>query len=113
MTHKRAPIRQCSSLSPAVVFPESTEGERRHGKRCKARWQLHLRCPGEVRAVVAHELGHVWMFTHHPYLPTEMLANEVALRVVDRQVLEQVYEKVWKRIGTIGTLEYLPEQKSK
>ena len=22
----------------------------------------------ELRAVVAHELGHVWIFTHHPYL---------------------------------------------
>jgi hypothetical protein len=49
----------------------------------------------ELRAVVAHELGHVWIFTHHPYLQTEQLANKVALRVVPRESLERVYTKVW------------------
>ena len=49
----------------------------------------------ELRAVVAHELGHVWIFTHHPYLQTEQLANKVALRVVPRESLERVYAKVW------------------
>src|SRR5262245_10420741 len=38
----------------------------------------------ELRAALAHELGHVWIFSHHPYLQTEALANEVALRVVQR-----------------------------
>jgi hypothetical protein len=66
----------------------------------------------EVQAVVAHELGHVWIFTHHPYLQTELLANEVALRLVSRDVLERVYEKVWNRTGTKGTLQYLPERPS-
>src|SRR6185503_14647837 len=28
----------------------------------------------ELRAAVAHELGHVWVFTHHPFLQTEQLA---------------------------------------
>src|SRR3989442_1528329 len=32
----------------------------------------------ELRAAVAHELGHVWIFTHFPYLQTEELANDVA-----------------------------------
>lgn len=58
----------------------------------------------EVRAVVAHELGHVWIFTHHPYLQTEALANQVALRAVSRESLERVYEKVWARGGSKGTL---------
>ncbi len=49
----------------------------------------------ELRAVVAHELGHVWIFTHHPYLQTEQLANKVALRVVPRESLKRVYAKVW------------------
>jgi hypothetical protein len=49
----------------------------------------------ELRAVVAHELGHVWIFTHHPYLQTEQLANKIALRVVTRQTLDRVYDKVW------------------
>jgi hypothetical protein len=47
-------------------------------------------------------------FTHHPYLQTEELANEVALRVVSRESLDEVYEKVWKRTGTKGDLVYLP-----
>ena len=62
----------------------------------------------ELRAVVAHELGHVWIFTHHPYLQTEELANRVALRLTDRGDLSRVYEKVWKRTGVEGHLTYLP-----
>jgi hypothetical protein len=58
----------------------------------------------ELMAVIAHELGHVWIFTHHPYLQTEQLANQVAMRVVDRTVLETVYEKVWARGGTKGQI---------
>ena len=62
----------------------------------------------ERRAVVAHELGHVWIFTHHPFLQTEELANQMALRLVNRAALESVYEKVWKRVGSKGALRYLP-----
>lgn len=58
----------------------------------------------EIRAVVAHELGHVWIFTHHPYLQTEQLANQIAMRLVPRESLEPIYDKVWKRLGTTGDL---------
>jgi hypothetical protein len=58
----------------------------------------------ELQAVLAHELGHVWIFTHHPYLHTEELANRIALRVVSRDILAQVYVKVWERAGTKGDL---------
>jgi hypothetical protein len=58
----------------------------------------------ELIAVIAHELGHVWIFTHHPYLQTEQLANEIAMRVVSRESLRRVYEKVWERGGTKGDL---------
>ena len=58
----------------------------------------------ELRAIVAHELGHVWIFTHHPYLQTERLANTVALRAVPRATLERVYSTVWEREGTNGDL---------
>ncbi|MGE3276633.1 MAG: hypothetical protein AB7O67_16085 [Vicinamibacterales bacterium] len=58
----------------------------------------------EVRAVVAHELGHAWIFTHHPYLQTEALANRIALRLVSRESLERVYEKVWERTGKKGDM---------
>ena len=53
----------------------------------------------ELDAVVAHELGHVWIFNHHPYLQTEQLANQVAMRVVSREALERVYRKVEARGG--------------
>ena len=58
----------------------------------------------ELRAAIAHELGHVWIFTHHPYLQTELLANQIAQRLVPRDNLVQVYEKVWGRLGTKGDL---------
>ena len=58
----------------------------------------------ELKAIVAHELGHVWIFTHHPYLQTERLANTVATRAVPRATLERVYSKVWERQGTKGDL---------
>jgi hypothetical protein len=56
----------------------------------------------ELKAIVAHELGHVWIFTHHPYLQTEQLANTVAMRAVPRASLERVYSKVWERQGIKG-----------
>ena len=62
----------------------------------------------ELRAVVAHELGHVWIFTHHPYLQTEESANRIALRLVSRDSLERVYDKVWTRAGTRGYQAYFP-----
>jgi hypothetical protein len=62
----------------------------------------------ELKAAVAHELGHVWIYTHHPYLQTERLANDIALRVITPDVLVPVYEKVWKRTGARGNLaEYI------
>ena len=50
----------------------------------------------ELKGVLAHELGHVWIFTHHPYLQTEAQANRVAMRLVTRETLENVYDKVWQ-----------------
>ena len=50
--------------------------------------------PAELRAVVAHELGHVWIFSNHPYLQTEQLANEVALKLVTRDELDSAYRKL-------------------
>ena len=58
----------------------------------------------EIEAAIAHELGHVWIFTHRPFLHTELLANQIAQRLVPRSSLVQVYEKVWKRQGTKGDL---------
>ena len=63
----------------------------------------------ELIASIAHELGHVWIFTHHPYLQTELLANQIALKVVTRENLEQIYEKVWKDKGKGDLKEFLGE----
>ena len=62
----------------------------------------------EIEAVLAHELGHVWIFTHHPFLQTEELANQIAMQVVPQDTLATVYDKVWKRVGRKGNLVYLP-----
>jgi hypothetical protein len=61
----------------------------------------------EIAAIVAHELGHVWIFTHHPFLQTEELANDIAMKAVSRETLEEVYAKVWKYTGEKGTLAYI------
>jgi len=58
----------------------------------------------ETEAALAHELGHVWIYTHQPYLQTERLANDVAMRVISRSAFEPVYEKVWRRTGIRGNL---------
>jgi uncharacterized protein YjaZ len=58
----------------------------------------------ELTASIAHELGHVWIFTHHPYLQTEALANEIAMRVVSRDSLEEIYRKLWAHLGSTGDL---------
>jgi hypothetical protein len=48
----------------------------------------------ELTAAVAHELGHVWIYTHHPFLHTEGLANEIALRVISKDSLRSLYDKL-------------------
>jgi hypothetical protein len=52
----------------------------------------------------------VWIFTHHPFLQTEELANQIAMQVVPRDTLAAVYDKVWKRVGRQGGLVYLPAE---
>jgi Peptidase family M48 len=53
----------------------------------------------ELEAAIAHELGHVYIFTHHPFLQTEELANQIAMRAVSRESLERVYVKVSSQRG--------------
>src|SRR5260221_8640335 len=54
----------------------------------------------ELQATLAHELGHVWIFTHFPYLQTEELANKIAMRVVSRDSFPPLYAKVFGRSHT-------------
>ena len=58
----------------------------------------------DLLAAVAHELGHVWIFTHHPFLQTEQLANDIAMRLVSRDALAQLSDRVWSRRGTKGDI---------
>src|SRR5579872_1409569 len=51
----------------------------------------------ELEAAIAHELGHVWIYTHFPFLQTEELANDIASRVINRDALAPLYDKVWKK----------------
>jgi hypothetical protein len=58
----------------------------------------------EAQAAIAHELGHVWIYTHAPYVQTERFANDIAMRVISRSAFEPVYQKVWSRTGIRGNL---------
>lgn len=77
-----------------VSVSPPTGGEGAYGLAFEAQFLDQL-SDEELRAVVAHELGHVWIFTHHPFLQTEAGANRIAERLVPRQSLERVYAKVW------------------
>ena len=61
----------------------------------------------ELTAALGHELGHVWIYTHHPYLHTEIFANQVAMRVVQRDALKKLYLRLWAFQGTTGDLNAL------
>jgi len=65
---------------------------------------IHELSKEEAQAAIAHELGHVWIYTHHPYLQTERMANDIAMRVISRSAFEPVYKKVWLRTGNPGNL---------
>ncbi len=67
----------------------------------------------ELTAAIAHELGHVWIFTHFPFLQTEQLANEIAMRVVSRESLVPVYARMFERARVSRDVnEYLGERHS-
>jgi hypothetical protein len=65
---------------------------------------IHELNSDEAAAAIAHELGHVWIYTHAPFVQTERFANDVAMRVINRSAFEPVYEKVWARTGIRGNL---------
>jgi hypothetical protein len=56
----------------------------------------------ELHAALAHELGHVWIFKHFPFLQTERLANSIGLRVVPRENFEALYMKLWRYESAAG-----------
>jgi hypothetical protein len=56
----------------------------------------------ELRAAMAHELGHVWIYTHRPFLQTERFANHIGQRVAEREMFEALYRKLWIYEGASG-----------
>jgi hypothetical protein len=59
----------------------------------------------ELEAALAHELGHVWIYTHHPFLHTESLANRIAMQAVVRESLKKLYVKLWRFQATTGNFD--------
>lgn len=95
------------SIQPQVALIVSVEAPFDHGEPFRLAIEdrfLARLSSEELAAAMAHELGHVWVFTHHPYLQTEKLANQIAMRVVTRESLASVYHKLWEHGGTKGDL---------
>ena len=61
-----------------MVSSEPIPG-RAHGYRISFDRQfLETLDDNEMQAAIAHEPGHVWILSHHPFLQTEELVNEIA-----------------------------------
>lgn len=96
------------AIEPQVALVVSVEAPTYQGESFRLAIEdrfLERLSTDELDAVLAHELGHVWVFTHHPYLQTEKLANQIAMRVVTRDSLVSVYHKLWEGGGTKGDLD--------
>ena len=92
-------IAQLVDQHPLMVAAEPLPGRRDSFRMSLEAAFISELSDEELDAVVAHELGHVWIFTYYPYLQTEQLANQIAMRVVSRQTIEAVYVKVRARGG--------------
>jgi hypothetical protein len=97
--------------NPLKASVEPVKGSGNRFRLAIDRRFLEQLSPDELRAVVAHELGHVWIYTHFPYLQTEQLANQIAMRVVTRESLFLVYGKVWADASSAGSLPRFPDER--
>ena len=87
------------SANPRVLsMTPPAEGHEAFGLEIDATF-LEKLTDDEVAAALAHELGHVWVSTNRPFLQTERLANDVAMRVVTRWSLVRVYRKLSAHTG--------------
>jgi len=98
---------QIDEENSRMVSSEPLPGRARGFRISFDRGFLESLSDDEISAAMAHELGHVWIFTHHPFLQTEALANIIALRVVDRETMKNVYSKLWAHTGTTGDIDEL------
>jgi hypothetical protein len=103
-------------VNDKMVSVEHTAGSRGQSGTFEVCFDEHFLAgldPEELRAAVAHEVGHIWIFSHHPYLQTEALANEIALKLVGRDSLKHLYGKLWTHLGVSGKLDdVLPPEKT-
>jgi hypothetical protein len=90
---------------PRVVSVRANRGARGAYEVAVERRFLDVLSAPQLEAALAHELGHVWIATHHPFLQTEQLANRVAMRVVAREHLVEVYQVLWGTAAVHGSLE--------
>jgi hypothetical protein len=87
---------------PLVFFVEPEDpSKKRFRLSMEAGFLLRLD-DDELLGALAHEMGHVWIYTHHPFLQTETLANVIGQRVVRRRNFEKVYTKLWAYEHTPG-----------
>jgi hypothetical protein len=90
--------------NPLVMSVETLAGRRGPFVITVDREFVHQLNHDELEASIAHELGHVFIYTHQPYIQSERYANDIAMRVISRSAFEPVYEKVWARTGVRGNL---------
>lgn len=93
------------SENPRVVSVQRSKEDRRVFLLSVQESFLDVLDDTDVEAMVAHELGHVWIYTHHPYLQTEQLANRIAMRHVTRAQLTEVYRKLWGTAALTDSLQ--------
>lgn len=87
---------------PLVFFVEPEDARKlRFRLSMEAAFLLQLD-DEELLAALAHEMGHVWIFTNFPFLHTEMLANTIGQRVAPRRSFERIYTKLWAYERTTG-----------
>jgi hypothetical protein len=87
---------------PLVFSVEPVDRSRNRFKLSMELGFLQILDDDELHGALAHEMGHVWLYTHRPFLQTERLANEIGMRVVGRQAFERLYTKLWSYEGTTG-----------
>jgi hypothetical protein len=87
---------------PLVFSVEPEDSRKRRFRLSMEAGFLLILDDDELFGALGHEMGHVWVYTHHPYLQTEMLANMIGQKVVPRRNFEKVYTKLWAYERTAG-----------